>query len=173
MSKRGRNFRSRGLSPTQIERLRELAAQGLTSLAIANALSTTKGTVMGRVRVLGIRLKQSPGYSPRRKPKTAPKNNNPTGWRGVLTPKPPPLPLRAAKAPLKPKDGNRYAPTLPPMLPSVARVSIDDLAHRQCRYIGERPELLTLETLIYCGAPTDGGSWCPEHRARCIVPLRR
>lgn len=167
MSKRGLNYRGKGLPPEKIERLRELAAQGLTSREIAEDLGTTKGTVIGRVHALGIQLMHKPGYV-RQRPKAAPKNNNPSGWSGV--------PKRVAappKPPLKPKDGNRYVPSLPAVRPVAAPVMLMKLGRRSCRYIGERPELLTLDTPIYCGAQTDGGSWCPEHRARCIVPLRR
>lgn len=166
MTKRGHNFRSGGLSPKAIEALRELVAKGLTSQAIADALGTTKGTVMGRVRVLGLKLKQRPGYA-KHLPKDARKNNNPCGWSGV--------PKRIAappRPPMKPKDGNRYVPSLPVVRPVAAPVALMKLHRRSCRYIGERPELLTLDTRIYCGALTDGGSWCPEHKARCVVPLR-
>ena len=44
---------------------------------------------------------------------------------------------------------------------------------RQCRYIISE----TYSPAICCGAPTNGGSWCDEHRARVLVrssvrPLR-
>ena len=40
----------------------------------------------------------------------------------------------------------------------------------QCRYIISE----TYSPAICCGAPTRGGSWCEEHRARVLVrvPLR-
>jgi hypothetical protein len=41
---------------------------------------------------------------------------------------------------------------------------------RQCRYIISE----TYSPAICCGAPTNGSSWCEEHRARVLVrvPLR-
>ncbi len=36
---------------------------------------------------------------------------------------------------------------------------------RQCRYIISE----TYSPAICCGAPTNGGSWCEEHRARVLV----
>jgi hypothetical protein len=36
----------------------------------------------------------------------------------------------------------------------------------QCRYIISE----TISAAVCCGASTDGGSWCQEHRARVLVP---
>ncbi len=39
------------------------------------------------------------------------------------------------------------------------------IGSRQCRWIVSQ----TFAPAICCGARTDGGSWCPEHRARVLV----
>jgi hypothetical protein len=169
MTERAHNYQGKGLSPEKIVRMRALVEKGLSSAAIATALGTTKGTIIGTTRRLGIQLKLPPGYS--RPAGQHPKNGNPSGWSGV--PKRVAAPPRPPNPPLRPKDAGRYVPSLPAVRPVAAPVPLMKLGRRSCRYIGERPELLTLDSAIYCGAQTDGGSWCPEHRARCLVPLRR
>lgn len=147
---------SREWTSQEVAELADLVTRGFSATQIGKLMNRPRNSVMTRAWRDGLRLGGS-------------KNNNPPGWRGIVKPAPAP---RQPK-PMLFQDGNRHAPGLPPTLPSVASKSIDTLAPRQCRYIGERPALMTLETLIYCGQPTDGGSWCPEHRARCVVPLRR
>ena len=39
-------------------------------------------------------------------------------------------------------------------------VSLMRIRHAQCRFIISEPA----QKPIFCGAPTDGGSWCPWHR---------
>jgi hypothetical protein len=91
--------------------------------------------------------------------KTRGNNNNPTG-------------ITAAKV-ARVKQAGPHG--IPPSAPTVPTKSFADIEHRQCRYIGERPEVLTIETLIFCGQHTNGGPWCPVHLAvvsQAPVPRR-
>jgi hypothetical protein len=156
-------------TPEAIARLRQLVTiEKRTAEATSKLMGITRNAVIGQCHRLGIKLPNqqygSPGQrkaatklNQERKAKSTAskrgsakhpdgKNNNPTGWTG-----------RQGKP--KGPDG------LPALLPSRARVSILDLGYRHCRYIGERPDLVTIDSPIYCGAATDGGSWCPAHRA--------
>jgi hypothetical protein len=153
MTTKRSNFQGTGLPPEKVAQIAPLAAQGRSASQIAKALGTTKGTIIGLTRRLGIQLN---GFRPtaaqlaEARAARNPKNSNPTGFNGAraVTPKPPLPP-----------------PPPAPVLPSPK--SILEVEYRQCRYIGNRPELLTLDTKIYRGAPTDGGPYCPEHHARC------
>ena len=56
-------------------------------------------------------------------------------------------------------------PATPVALQFTKGTSLFKIKARQCRYIvGE-----THSPTIFCGAPTDGGSWCREHNARVFV----
>jgi hypothetical protein len=125
--------------------LRRLVADKLSARLIESHLGRTRSAVIGRCRRLRLKL-----------------HNRPNGIstlavRRAAAPKPPPIPLPPPQ-PQPPEAGKR--------------VSISDLANRHCRYIGERPELLTLDTPVYCGMPTKvGSSWCPWHRKQVLRPL--
>ena len=56
-------------------------------------------------------------------------------------------------------------PTPPVPRPQVKGMSLFKLRARQCRYVVSE----TCSPAIFCAAPTDGGSWCQEHRARVFV----
>jgi hypothetical protein len=55
------------------------------------------------------------------------------------------------------------APSVP--RPQVKGMSLFKLRARQCRFVVSE----TCSPAIFCAAPTDGGSWCQEHRARVFV----
>lgn len=158
---------ARPWTPGEDTILRSMWSEGKTLTQIGAVVGRTRNSVVSRRQTLQL-ASRAPGVRRAYGVRSAPGgNNNPCGWSGV--------PKRIAappRPPMKPKDGNRYVPSLPVVRPVAAPVALMKLHRRSCRYIGERPELLTLDTRIYCGALTDGGSWCPEHRARCIVPLR-
>jgi hypothetical protein len=124
--------------------LRRLVAKSLSARQIEHHVGRTRSAVIGRCRRLNLRL-----------------HNRPNGIstlavRRAGAPKPTPTPL----------------PPPPPQPPEAGKlVSITALANRHCRYIGERPELLTLDTPVYCGMPTKvGSSWCPWHRKQVLRP---
>ena len=56
-------------------------------------------------------------------------------------------------------------PTPPVAQPQAKGTSLFKIKARQCRYIVSE----THSPTIFCGAPTDGGSWCREHNARVFV----
>ena len=136
--------------------LRTLAAEKLSSSAIAQRLGIPRGTVLSRCRRLGIKLLPGVGCRPAPVRRGAGRrNNNPTGFNG----------LRA---------GTPVAPTPVAMPPCEPRVSIMDVRHGQCRWPGGMPEIITADTPVFCGAPAAAGkSYCPGHLAMCTVPAVR
>lgn len=62
------------------------------------------------------------------------------------------------------------APAPSVLQPQVKGTSLFKIRARQCRYITSEASSPTL----FCGAPTAGGSWCQEHKARVLVrvPVR-
>lgn len=172
--------------PKKVARLQELRAMGYGPARIAALMGLTKCSVIGKLD--RIRIGEGPGSQARKakrpelsigerdearraralsgrlngKAKNAKrkaKNNNPTG-------------ITAAKVRARAAQALTTGGPLPPSLASVPRISIDDIGHRQCRYIGERPAILMPDTPLYCGLATDGGPWCPQHRARVFQLVR-
>ena len=137
-------------TPEMDARLRELTAKEMTSGAIGKLMGKTRNSIIGRRRRLGIKLS----------PVEASKKRSESGKRN--RPKPP----RPAVAP---------APQVVaiPIEQLTAAVSVEDIGSRQCRWTGDLPALIRLDTPLYCGAPTaEGQSWCPTHRARVFQPRR-
>lgn len=133
-------------------RLRDLTAKEMTAGAIGKLMGKTRNSIIGRRRRLGIKLSAV----------EASKKRSESGKRNM--PKPPRPPVVAP------------APTQVVAIPIEqlkAAVSIEDIGRRQCRWTGELPALIRLDTPLYCGAPTaEGQSWCPTHRARVFQPRR-
>ncbi len=81
-------------------------------------------------------------------------------------------PCAPAETELHSNDGVEVcaAPTpatpAPPVAQPLAKgMSLFKIKARQCRYIVSD----THSPAIFCGAPTEGGSWCLEHHARVFV----
>jgi hypothetical protein len=163
------NWRGTGpmWSPEEDAILRRMWAAGALFGAIVKAVGRTRNGVASRARTLGLprRREGSRGQGKdgsaakvrqlaAARAKANPKNNNPSGMTAAR--------LLAGKG--------RGPHKLPPSLPHVPRVSIADLGYCQCRYIGERPAVLMLDTPVYCGLATDGGPWCPQHLAAVFRP---
>ena len=55
--------------------------------------------------------------------------------------------------------------TPPVVQPQAKGTSLFKIKARQCRYITSE----TYSPTIFCGAPTDGGSWCHEHNVRVFA----
>jgi hypothetical protein len=147
-------------TPEEVARLRQLFADGNGPSAIAKLMGKTRNAVIGRLNRMGLRcgadVAKGSRQQAQRKRRKAQRGDKPPAQVRKPAPKPaqaPPLRLPGVWA--LPAAGHPAGP-----------VSISDLGARQCRYIGERPVLLTLDTPVYCGQPTDGGSWCPHHRSR-------
>lgn len=148
-------------TPERDAELRKLWADGLSASQIAGRLgSVTRNAVLGKVHRLGLAGRATISrmtYKQRAKPTTPKKprrEDNPQGWNGTITP---PAPT--------------WTPSIPPSLPTVPTVSFVDLEHRHCRYIGDRPDLINLDTPVFCGQPkADGSSYCAAHHARCTQP---
>jgi DUF2934 family protein len=68
-------------------------------------------------------------------------------------------------------DVEAYTVSVPadptPSIPSppMQGASLFKIKARQCRYVVSE----TCSPAIFCGALTDGGSWCHEHRARVFI----
>jgi hypothetical protein len=147
------------------DEVRRLVADGLSAGQVARRVGKTRNSIIGlchrRRWQLGDRVGSNKTLA---KARAKARAKQASAGRAVAVQ----CRAKQLKAPLV-KDGRRHAPSLPVLEPFTGRVSMMDLEHQQCRYIGERPEILTLDTPIYCGAPTDGGWWCPAHRARVFT----
>ena len=165
-------------TPEEDAYLKRLIAQGMTDRQIAVHLGRSKNTIIGRRHRLKLacnpitgeeradmgakRLAMWRAAAKKRDrakaasvvplpptPKPAPKNHNPSGMTVV----------RLADA--KRNSGKPPVAPLPKLAPFQGTVSVADIDWNGCRYIGERPETITIDTPIYCGARTrPGKSWC-------------
>lgn len=136
-------------TPEMDARLRVLVMTKSAS-AIGKLMGKTRNSIIGRAHRLGLKL--SPTAVKARRSESGKRNR----------PKPP----RPAVAP---------APQVVaiPIEQLKAAVSVEDIGSRQCRWTGDLPALIRLDTPLYCGAPTaEGQSWCPTHRARVFQPRR-
>jgi hypothetical protein len=136
-------------TPEEDAMLKRMLARKASAAAVSAKLGTrTRNAVVSHAKKLGVPLNLA-----NRAAAGGRKNNNPWGVGAI------------DKRGKFVKDGKPKGPDpLPPTPASKARVTIEDLEHAQCRFIGEVPPLITIDTPLYCGARTDGGSWCPEHK---------
>jgi hypothetical protein len=124
-----------------VEDIRRMAGEGLSIADVAGRLGLTRGKAGSIAHCNAIKFHGR-------------KNNNPSGISVAR--------LNAAKA----QQGRSKAPEPLPATPACsARVSMAHVGYAQCRFTGELPAIVTVDTPIYCGARTDGGSWCPSHKA--------
>jgi len=135
-------------SEADVAKLREMAAKGMTSREIARELGEgfTRNSVIGKTQRLGI-------------------------WLGKFQPPEPEPVVEPAPIPtatihyLKPKMVVRRPPTEPPA-PSGNQVFLMALTSTMCRFPVNGSGAKTL----FCGDPTENGSWCADHRKRVFVP---
>jgi hypothetical protein len=140
-----------------LQRVRQLVVEGHSAGEIAKAVGKTRSAVTGLCHRNGIKLRSRELYISQTRKVVMKK-------KIIAPPK-----AKPEAQPKCVKDGKRASPHLP-LLNVIPTKSIDKLEANNCRAIGERPELLTLDTLIYCGEKTDGGSWCPKHKAEVFRP---
>lgn len=149
----------------------------ITRAEIARRLGKTKNAVIGQLDRL---LRQGKPVR-RAKPSGTPAewsggkcggNNNPSGWNGKTTRKLA-AKLPQPRPPLKLKDNHRYQPQLPKPMPNTPTKSITTAERHHCRYIADMPELITADTLIFCGEQVKPEtSYCPEHARLLLQPFR-
>jgi hypothetical protein len=155
-----------------VDTLHALVAKGLGSGTIAKRMGRTRNSIITKRRLLKIDG-QHRGWTPQHN-KLATRNANVANAVRRAQ-------YRAARAarPKGTQPGNRNgvawtaahkvaARTTPPLLPptpaSTPRKAIVDLDYSHCRFIGGRPEIIAMDTPIYCGARAlPGKSWCAEH----------
>lgn len=126
------------------QRLAALYAQGLSMMAIAKEMGTTRNTIAGMIN----RMRLNTGE---RQAAAAAKAR-----------------VAARKAPTPPAPYQRRDP--PPLV--CEPVGIDDLHDGMCRWI--QPDRGADGLALWCGARTDiGRSFCPDHHALCYQPARR
>jgi uncharacterized protein (UPF0335 family) len=154
--------------------LRKRHAEQAPASQIATELGTTKGTVCGKLYRLGLRSEKknpkNPEHGPEHPWSHGKKPSAAKPKRGTPPPRPATKrqPQRAKKKPEEPMGqiaDIRIAakPIEPPR--DRKRLRITDLRANECRFpFGE----LLDPPGFFCGAPTDGGSWCPVHRARRV-----
>jgi GcrA cell cycle regulator len=135
-------------SEADVAKLRELAAKGMTSREIAKELGEgyTRNSVIGKTQRMGI-------------------------WLGKFQPPEPEPVVEPAPSPtatihhLKPKTVVRRPPNEPPK-PVGNQAFLMALTSNMCRF----PVNESGANTLFCGDPTENGSWCPEHRKRVFYP---
>jgi len=146
-----------------------LYSEGHTFTEIAKTLRRTRGEIAGKLfrlrregRVASRLGKAQPPPREGRNPKR-PKQQQPAKPR-------PPQPIRMPKMTKEPSS--KHYPPCPPrfILPEPSGPpTIWELKHNQCKFpTGNRGER---GPTTFCGAPTEGSSWCPTHHA--VVYTRR
>jgi hypothetical protein len=154
-------------TPQQIATFRDLWVNTKLSIdAIGERIGNSRNSVASKRKSLGLTPRTFYGKGDRRKAR-----------------KPAPAPASTAQRPKGAPAGNRNlaawgaarkvaARSTPPPLPPAARLarpkSIAAAGLRDCRYIGARPELVTVDTPIFCGRRArEHSSYCEEHHALC------
>ena len=130
-------------SEADVAKLREMAAKGMTAREIANELGEgfTRNSVIGKTQRMGI-------------------------WLGKVKPEPVvEEPVTATVHYLKPKTPFRQ-PLVEAQKPTGNQVFLMALTSNMCRF----PVSGDGEKTLFCGDPTESGSWCPDHRKRVFVP---
>jgi len=141
-------------SEADVAKLRELAAKGLTSREIAKELGEgfTRNSVIGKTQRMGIWLGKPKRHEPEQLIEPEP----------VVETKPIPT---ATIYHLKTKTPFR-SPPQGPLKPTGNQVFLMALTPNMCRFPVNGDGANTL----FCGDPTESGSWCPEHRKRVFTP---
>ena len=144
-------------SEADVAKLRDMAAKGMTSREIARELGEgfTRNSVIGKTQRMGIWLGRSKPAEPAEPEK-------------LIEPEPvvEPSPIPTATIyHLKPKMVVRRLPVEPPK-PTNNQVFLMALTPNMCRFPVNRDG----EKTLFCGDPTESGSWCSDHRKRVFVP---
>ncbi len=130
--------------------LRRMWRSGMSARQIAEALNErhgltlTRNAVIGKLWRMGLRHEARQDTQRRRRRRAVPTTRR---QRHQPAPRPAPAPERKQSAPA----------------PVPTRRGVTDIMRLKpgmCRWVdGDR------SAWVWCGAPTDGGSWCEEHRA--------
>lgn len=123
----------------KVAALRELVLRNLSAREIGNELGVSRNATISKCSRMGITLKGARRPNPNRKSRK---------------------PRRVADGylPYKSSVSLPEQPAEPPDAPPFLGIALLDLGPRMCRYPeGENP-------ILFCGQPTDGGSWCPYCR---------
>ena len=137
-------------SEENVARLRELAAQGLTSREIAAALGEglTRNAIIGKTQRMGIWLK---GKQRLAKPDA---------------PEPAASPVREKRPRQAAKFSFPNEPEPPKFVITGTETTLMGLKNFMCRY----PVSADGAPMVFCGAPTKTGSWCDAHRKLVYQP---
>jgi len=141
-------------SEADVAKLREMAAKGMTSREIAKELGEgyTRNSVIGKTQRMGIWLGKPKRHEPEQ----------------LIEPEPvvesQPLPT-ATVYQLKTKTKFRQPP-VEVQKPTGNPVFLMALTPNMCRF----PVSGDGANTLFCGDPTESGSWCPDHRKRVFVP---
>jgi len=141
-------------SEADVAKLRALAAKGMTSREIASELGEgfTRNSVIGKTQRMGIWLGKPKVSAPEQliEPESVVESA--------------PIPT-ATIYHLKTKT--RYQPPPQgPLKPTGNQVFLMALTSNMCRF----PVNEDGERTLFCGDPTEKGSWCPDHRKRVFYP---
>ena len=137
-------------SEADVAKLRVMAAKGMTSREIANELGEgfTRNSVIGKTQRMGIWLGKAKPAAPELEPEPIAEE-----------------PVVATIHYLKPKTPFRQPP-VEVQKPTGNQVFLMALTPNMCRF----PVSGDGANTLFCGDPTESGSWCPDHRKRVFVP---
>ena len=135
-------------TPEEYRILRDMAADSKTTTIIAEVLNRTRNSVIGCANRLGVRLlgkgKHDKGNHPwKKQPKCISERNQ---VRRILKTKEFVKPVKK-----EPSKG----------------ISVFDIREGQCHWINGEGR-----NGLMCGQPTNGGSWCKEHKAIVFMPCK-
>lgn len=178
-AKIGISFLSAAWPAERLARLRHLVeVEKCSAREAAEILNATKNAVISMCRRAGIKFARgtyeaAARYHRQRIREKLAKRKQAMAAKAAQGVAAPPSQKRRFVLPCSNAPKPPTKPGLPPPLPMLKRplVSIASLEHRQCKYIPGEVRNITIETPLYCGAPTDGGPWCEHHKAGVMTPL--
>ena len=143
-------------SEADVAKLRKLAAKGMTSREIAKELGEryTRNSVIGKTQRMGIWLGRSKTSEPEQLIETE------------LEPVVEPAPIPTATIHYLRVTPRLRVLTETPQESTGNRTFLMGLTSKSCRY----PVSGDGERTLFCGDPTERGSWCSDHRKRVFVP---
>lgn len=136
--------------------MRRLWAEGLSGEQIAARIgAASRNAVIGKLHRLGLSGDRQPNREPRNRP--------PRSFKSADKPQ---APRRRRASSVINLTGE---PLPPPAVTDIARVSMDDLTSKQCKW--PCAEFVSMETPMYCGCSVVAGlPYCEDHARRAFVP---
>jgi hypothetical protein len=145
-------------TPSRVEMLETMAAEGFTSAQIAAKLGgVTRSAVIGKASRLRIRLRATETWAKSDRIAEARREAKRVAAPKVARPPPPPKPPKAVKL--------MRDPTTPPPAIAVVGLGLAAMSCGQCRWPVNDWEPGEGHTALYCAADSGEATYCPGHQA--------